>query len=160
MASRFDDISKKYHKVRQNDNDVYAAFEMYTIISLLPYESLKGKTVLVLACGTGPFCRIAVELGAESVIRVDISSEMINIGKKIEEETGKLGEFDVIWAPYLIMYAKDIVNLKQMIQVAYDNLKPSSRFITLVLQPIVGDSWPPDNAQIRKYGRTINLTSN
>ncbi|CAG8753059.1 20044_t:CDS:2 [Dentiscutata erythropus] len=35
-----------------------------------------------------------------------------------------------------------------------------SRFITFVFQPVVGDSWPPDYEQTRKYGRTFKLISN
>ncbi|CAG8794005.1 9819_t:CDS:1, partial [Racocetra persica] len=87
MASQFDDIAEKYQEVK-NDNNMHTALEIYTMVSLLPYESLKGKTVLDLACGTGVYSRIAAELGAKNVIGVDISSEMINIGIKIEEKAG------------------------------------------------------------------------
>ncbi|CAG8836358.1 34187_t:CDS:2, partial [Racocetra persica] len=162
MVSQFDVIAEKYHEVK-NDSNMHTALHMYTMVSLLPYESLKGKTVLDLACGSGVYSRIAAELGAENVIGVDISSVMINIGKQIEEKTGgskiqyivkdvvdigKLGEFDVVWASFLLSYAKNIDNLKQMIQVVYNNLKP-----------VAGDSWPPDNEQLRKYGKANKLIS-
>ncbi|RIB00528.1 S-adenosyl-L-methionine-dependent methyltransferase [Gigaspora rosea] len=174
MASKFCGIVEEVSNYYQKDF-TRTAIEEYTLESLIPYESLKGKTVLDLACQIGLTSRLAVKLGAESVIGVDISPKMVDIAKKFEEETGgskikyivrdvvdidKLGEFDVVWAMFLLIHAKDIGNLKKMIQVAYNNLKPGSRFIAFVLQPDVGDSWPPDNTQIKKYGREYKLTSN
>ncbi|KAF0529927.1 class I SAM-dependent methyltransferase [Gigaspora margarita] len=167
MASKFCGIAEEISNYYQT-NYTNTTFEEYTLISLLPYESLRGKTVLDLSCITGWSSRLAVKLGAESVIGVGISPKMVDIAKKFEEETGgskikyivrdivdidKLGEFDVVWAIYLLLHAKDIDNLKKRIQ-------PGSRFIAFVFQPDVGDSWPPDNTQTKKYGREFKLTSN
>ncbi|KAF0532596.1 class I SAM-dependent methyltransferase [Gigaspora margarita] len=174
MASKFCGIVEAMENHYQKDI-TNTAVEEYTLESLIPYESLKGKTVLDLACQLGSTSRLAVKLGAESVIGVDICPKMVDIAKKFEEETGgskikyivrdvvdidKLGEFDVVWAMFLLVHAKDIDHLKKMIQVAYNNLKPGSRFIAFVLQPDVGDSWPQDNTQIEKYRREFKLTSN
>ncbi|CAG8753302.1 39864_t:CDS:2 [Gigaspora margarita] len=137
MASKFCGIAEEISNYYQT-NYTNTTFEEYTLISLFPYKSLRGKTMLDLSCITGWSSRLAVKLGAESVIGVGISPKMVDIAKKFEEETGgskikyivrdivdidKLGEFDVVWVIYLLLHAKDIDNLKKRIQVAYNNLK-------------------------------------
>lgn len=51
---------------------------------------VRGRAVLDVACGTGFYARECVRLGAQRVVGVDVSSEMIAVARRAEEQD-KLG---------------------------------------------------------------------
>eukprot|EP01132_Coremiostelium_polycephalum_P005710 gene5710-7105_t len=117
-----------------------------TISDLLP--DIKGKTVLDLGCGCGWFIKRALDLGAEKVIGVDISSEMLNETKrvvgennsKVELINSSMEEFeipensvDVVVSSYAIHNVPDYSSLVGKIK---NVLTPQGKFIFLVLHPI------------------------
>ncbi|KAK4541275.1 hypothetical protein LTR36_008191 [Oleoguttula mirabilis] len=50
---------------------------------------VQDLTILDLACGSGLYSRMVIELGARTVTAVDISSEMLRIGQSIEDSAAR-----------------------------------------------------------------------
>jgi toxoflavin synthase len=113
---------------------------------------LTGLSVLDLACGDGQSTRLLKRWGAARVVGVDVSEQMIGLARQQEQAQplgieyrvadvatlGRIGEFDRVSAAYLLHYAPDREQLRQMVQTVYDNLKPGQRFVANVpnvLQP-------------------------
>lgn len=110
---------------------------------------LRGLRVLDLACGTGFYTRLLKEGGAESVVGVDLSPEMIRVAESIDherplgvtyrvgnaEELSGLGAFDLVTAVWLLNYADTRADLLHMARGAYANLAPGGRFVTFTINP-------------------------
>eukprot|EP00756_Hemistasia_phaeocysticola_P050691 Hpha_TRINITY_DN25886_c0_g1::TRINITY_DN25886_c0_g1_i1::g.20008::m.20008 len=93
-------------------------------------DLVKGARALDIASGEGRFARILVELGAGSVVGLDLSGDMVKIAQEIEEKAPKGikygvhdilkpldtapygGAFDVISCCYLLCYANTLDMLK------------------------------------------------
>jgi SAM-dependent methyltransferase len=129
---------------------------------------LAGCSVLDLACGDGMGTRLIRRWGADRVVGVDVSSQMVALARQAEEAQplgieyrvadamtlGKIGEFDRVTAAYLLHYAKDREELRRMVRTVYDNLKPGQRFVASVanlLRP------PQPVVDHRKYGFSFRL---
>ncbi|MFI8688275.1 class I SAM-dependent methyltransferase [Rossellomorea sp. NPDC077527] len=108
---------------------------------------LMGKRVMDLGCGTGELSRYCIEMGASSVIGVDISSKMINRAQKVNpngkiqyiccpiEEMNWDGEaFDVIVSSLSLHYIKDYDSLVRKLHTV---LKRDGIFIYSIEHPIV-----------------------
>jgi SAM-dependent methyltransferase len=112
--------------------------------------------------------RLLKRWGAAGVVGVDISPQMIGLAQQQEDAEpmgleyrvadattlGKIGEFDRVCAAYLLHYAQNRHQLRQMAQTAYDNLKPGQHFVASianVLQP------PQPVFDQRKYGFSFRL---
>jgi SAM-dependent methyltransferase len=129
---------------------------------------LTGRSVLDLACGDGMGTRLLKQWGAARVVGVDISPQMIALAQQREDAEplgieyrvadaatlGRIGEFDRVSAAYLLHYAENRDQLRQMAQTAYDNLKPGQQFVASIaniLQP------PQPVFDQRTYGFSFRL---
>jgi len=129
---------------------------------------LTGLSVLDLACGDGMGTRLLGRWGAARVVGVDISPQMIALARQQEEAQplgieyhvadaaalGRIGEFDRVTAAYLLHYAENREQLRQMVQTVYHNLEPGQHFVASianVLQP------PRPIVDHRKYGFAFRL---
>lgn len=106
-----------------------------------------GLSILDLGGGTGFRARQAIEAGAKSVDVVDLSGEMMSIGKQIEASLGcdqvswheadiskpldhlPLGSYDLVMANWLFDVASSIPMLEGMWRNIVANLKPGGRFV-------------------------------
>lgn len=121
----------------------------------------KGKSVLDLACGTGFYTREIKLRGADTVVGVDNSAEMLQIASSIEGENPRgisyitqdianmenLGNFDICTAMYLLNYAPDKAGLVNMCKNIAKNLKPGGRMLSFQLNPEI--NW--DDGYYKKY---------
>jgi ubiquinone/menaquinone biosynthesis C-methylase UbiE len=88
----------QYLELRENKKGLNEVLEIPAFRELLP--DLKGKTILDLGCGFGESCKWYVTKGAEKVIGIDISENMIKKAKecfsdkKIEYVNISMEEFD------------------------------------------------------------------
>jgi ubiquinone/menaquinone biosynthesis C-methylase UbiE len=140
--------------------------EWYSLRSRL--GELTGLSVLDLACGDGMGTRLLRQWGATRVEGVDISPQMIALAQRREDAEpigisyrvadaatlGKIGEYDRVCAAYLLHYAENREQLRQMARTAYDNLKPGQQFVASIaniLQP------PQPVFDQRKYGFSFRL---
>ena len=78
----YDDSSfyKEYREMREKDLNANVLIEIPTIKSMLP--DLKGKRILDLGCGNGTMSKYFIENGAEYVLALDISKNMIEEAKE------------------------------------------------------------------------------
>jgi SAM-dependent methyltransferase len=129
---------------------------------------LAGCSVLDLACGDGMGTRLIRRWGADRVVGVDVSPQMIALAQQREDAEpmgieyrvadaatlGRIGEFDRVTAAYLLHYAENRQQLLQMVRTAYDNLAPGQIFVAAIaglLQP--GQT----GVDQRKYGFSYRL---
>lgn len=145
MVTDYNSIALDYQKTKANSIKQYS--EAYTLFQRL--GDVRGKRVLDLACGDGYYSRAIRLAGAEAVLGVDVSREMIQLGQTIEAEKplgieyrvgdvaelGLVGSFDVVTAVFLLQYAADENGLQQMVDCIYLNLKPGGRFIAITGNP-------------------------
>lgn len=117
------EFNLKYDKMRTEDPyNANELIEIPTMHALVP--DVTHKRVLDLGCGYGTQCRKMVELGADYVLGIDISSHMIsqaneqNKEEKIEyqvlamEDLNTLNyKFDVIVSSLAIHYVEDFKRL-------------------------------------------------
>jgi toxoflavin synthase len=138
--TQYDQIAEQYKEIKQHD--------IYRIISYTMSHHLgdvTGRSVLDLACGEGSSTRPIKQMGARRVVGVDISEEMIRLAREAEakqplgidyvvcaaQELGRIGEFDVVTATFLLTYAKNREELHAMARTAYQNLRPGCRFLAI-----------------------------
>lgn len=159
--AQYDKIAEQYKKVIQGVT--IRLIELYSLQQL--YGDVIGKSVLDMACGGGISTRMIKQLGAGHVVGIDQSAEMIRLARQQEAEdplgieyiqmdasqAGRIDEFDIVTAAYLLHYAPTREQLLKMCQIAYANLKPGQRFIvsnTNIEQP------PEKYGGFEKYGLT------
>ncbi|AUX41133.1 methyltransferase UbiE [Sorangium cellulosum] len=158
MPTQYDAIAEEYQRAKR-----LVAFDVFEHTLLGRLGAVDGMSVLDLACGEGFNTRKLKQLGAGRTVGVDISEEMIRLARDQEErrplgieyvcsaveQLGKLGEFDLVTAVFLLNYAESPDALVRMGQVVYENLKPGQRFVTI--NENCG-KWAPHAARYRKYG--------
>lgn len=164
MQSIYDNpvFFERYLKLRENPKSVNELVEKPTMFSLLP--DLTGKKVLDLGCGVGDHLQIYLELGAEKVVGLDLSSAMLeqaqhNFAKNGWKPTAYQfynlpmqqldqidGKFDVITSSFAFHYIEDFADLLTKIR---QKLAPNGTLIFSQEHPITtcfrgGDRWEKD----------------
>ncbi|MDT9687838.1 class I SAM-dependent methyltransferase [Streptomyces sp. P9(2023)] len=145
--------------VQQYDK-IGEAFEGFKSLPMIRYGEVpsflglvgdvRGKSILDLACGTGFYGREFKRRGAEDVLGVDISVEMIAAAREIEQreplglryEVGDVAElgpldrsFDIALAVQCLNYAEDIATLERMCRSIHRSLVPGGAFYMLCQRP-------------------------
>lgn len=145
MAAEYDSIANQYRKSKKLPFRRHV--EWYTYKKML--GDVAGRSVLDLACGEGFYSRRIKKDGAAQVVGVDISEKMIELAVKREAqdqlgitytvgdvtELGKIGNFDLVVASYLLNYAQTKERLLDMCRTIFANLKPGGRFISVNNNP-------------------------
>lgn len=146
MSTQYNAIGTKYNQIHTLPA---AVPERDSVTNAL--GSVKDLRCLDLACGTGRYSRLLIELGASSVVGVDISSAMVDGAKaasagderlsfavgdcsvptKLYSETDGEGPFDLVFAGWFLNYAPDYATLVNMWRNVVLNLKPGGRFVCL-----------------------------
>jgi 2-polyprenyl-3-methyl-5-hydroxy-6-metoxy-1,4-benzoquinol methylase len=124
LDTDYDQIAAQYKRAKLQPWRTH--IERYTLLRLA--GEVQGKAVIDLACGDGYYSRELRRLGAARVVGVDVSHEMIRLGKA-EEARQPLGleyrvedarrldmplQFDLAFAAYLLNYAHTAEELTQM----------------------------------------------
>ncbi|MCX6756541.1 MAG: class I SAM-dependent methyltransferase [Candidatus Nomurabacteria bacterium] len=136
--------SEKYVEVTEQDR-IKRFVQFKEFLRLI--GDVNGKKVLDVGCGNGKPTRDMARMGAE-VIGYDVSEELINIAKKIEEKT-PLGikyfaaggppegysDFDLVSAVMVLPCAENQEQLNGMFHDAYSSLKDKGRFVSILLNP-------------------------
>lgn len=122
----------EYKEMRETKVNANELIEIPTIKSMLP--SIKGKRILDLGCGNGSMSKHFIEQGAEYVLALDISENMIeeakekNNDKKIKyavlgmEEISSIKEkFDLVFSSLAFHYIEDFTKLTSDINSLLNN---------------------------------------
>ena len=145
MNAQYDGIAETYQRTRESPIRVH--IEEYTFLNLI--GDVSGKRILDLACGDGFYSRRLKQLGAEHVVGVDVSEQMIRLAIDQErirpagveyicsdvEHMADLGEFDEVVAAYLLHYARSEDGIRRMCRNIKNHLGNGGRFVTLNENP-------------------------
>jgi len=108
-----------YHAGTQDKDNVWHFYiEKPAMIKFLKRE-IKGKKVLDLGCGSGPFVKKLIALGAEKVSGIDLSSGLIAIAKRenpisdfyvgdAKKTPFENSEFDIVSSSLMVHYFKEL----------------------------------------------------
>jgi SAM-dependent methyltransferase len=164
MDTDYDQIAGQYRRAKRQPWRTH--IERYTLGRMT--GDLNGRAVLDLACGEGYYTRELKRWGAERVVGVDQSRGMIELAAD-EEAREPLGleyrvadartlemaePFDLVFAAYLLNYARTVEELTQMGRAVSRALKPGGRFVTVNNNPAEPVSNFPTG---RAYGYTKRL---
>ena len=165
MAATYDKFANQYKASKTLPFREY--IEWYSYHKLL--GNISQRSVLDLACGEGFYTRRIKQMGAETVVGVDISEKMVRLAKQQEDNhplgigyiiddvmaLGKIGSFDLVVASYLLNYARTKEQLLKMCRTISVNLNPGGRFVSINNNP----DQPPESFPIcKKYGFTKSLS--
>ena len=133
------------------------------------HGKLEGMRVIDLACGEGHYTRRLREAGADDVLGVDISSEMIRMAREGESNepigcryaVADVTDYmcddpvDLVVAMYLLNYATSPEELDGFVQAAFRFLRPGGRFVGFNDNP---NSDPSAHGSMARYGfeRTVD----
>lgn len=164
MTTDYNKISEQYKKAKLQP--WREAVEAHSLMDLV--GDMSGKKVIDVACGEGHFTRRLRQAGAEQIMGIDISEEMIKLANAQEtadpmgieyvvedaraEEPGR--DCDLAVAAWLLVYAHDRDELAQMCRGLARLLKPGGRFVTYTTNPDLYEYTLPDYT---KYGFTVQL---
>lgn len=163
----FDTIAEGYKQLDTGMTPVRRFSEIYSLLNII--ERLDGDSILELACSDGFFSRLLKQTGAGLVMAVDLSPKMIEAAKAYESkeplgityrvgsimDMGVLGQFDLVFSPFVMSYAKDRYELLEMCRILYGNLKPGGRLVSMNDNP---DLMPDSETGFFKYGKTKRIT--
>ena len=134
-----------YKKLRDKASSLNDAIEQPALWSMIG-DSLEGLSVLDLGCGFGSFARKARTLGANAVLGVDVSENMLTEARKrtsdarikyqrasIEDLTLEERAFDLVVSSLMLHYVKDYESALQKIA---SYLRPGGRLVFSVEHPI------------------------
>ena len=129
---------------------------------------LSGSSVLDLGCGEGHYTRLLRQLGADQVLGVDLSSDMVELARA-QEKSHPLGidyrvcdaaelklqtTFDLVFAGYLFNHARNREELRAQFSTVCDLLRPGGRLVALNNNP----DDPPSNFEAgRPYGYSKSI---
>lgn len=145
---QYDAIAEQYR--RSKESPLRHHVEAHTFMQLL--GDVRGKHVLDLACGEGFYTRRIRAAGAERVVGVDVSREMIQLAREEEradplgieyvradvtdlDASRGLGQFDLVSAAYLLHYSPDEAALVRMCVNIAAHVRTGGRFVTLNENP-------------------------
>ncbi len=159
-SKMFFDEYQKMRSEKINANNLIEIPIMKTFLS-----SLEGKKILDLGCGAGDMDKYFIQKGASYVLATDISENMINIAKtvnnddkidykvlKMEDLEQLQDKFDLVYSSLAFHYIEDLTKLFSDIN---DKLKCGGELIFSIESPInmcTCKMFKGDNRKIEKDG--------
>ncbi|OUT54861.1 hypothetical protein SV7mr_07080 [Stieleria bergensis] len=144
MTTEYDPLAEAYIESKLLPFRLYS--EIPNHLQLL--GDVNGQRVIDLACGDGFYTRLIKQQGAQEVVGVDVSVEMIQIAEQKELQTSlgvqyragsavdlgsmNLGSFDVASTAFLFNCARSRQELDQMFAAIADCLRPGGRLVATV----------------------------
>ncbi len=145
ISTQYDAISGQYVKGQQEhfgEND-WSKMLMYKHIS---EEDISGKTIADIGCGHAPDMKMLLDLGAERIIGVDPSVEMLKLARETNNKASVeyvQGDFDNIPLPdesVDLVFSKFSLQYSENLDQAYSEiarvLKHDGKFVALIPHPV------------------------
>lgn len=137
----FEKLARGYRKTNCKPDKLYSI--LHTVLWLVGDTS--NKTVVDVGCGDGFFTNAIASIWDNKVVGIDSSASQIELARKrgflpnIEYVQGdmfeSLPECDVINAPFVLNYARSLIELEKLLRNFYDSLKENGRLIGVVDLP-------------------------
>lgn len=158
-----------YKQLRDSNINANTLFEIPALLSILP--NIEGKKILDLGCGFGEHCQLFVEKGAEKVLGLDISKNMIEAAKlenssprieyinmPMEEAIALHQKFDLVVSSLAFHYVEDYESLLKDI---YNLLEADGELIFSQEHPLVtchsnGARWTRNEEGKKIYANISN----
>jgi SAM-dependent methyltransferase len=159
VAAEYDRVGARYQESKRLPFRRYV--EEHSMFCLLP--DLAGRSVVDLACGEGIYARKLMQAGADRVVGVDISPEMVALAERAEAaepvgaryvvaDVATVGfdePFDIAVCSYLFNYARNRDELRTLVENVHRLVRPGG--------VVVGCNDYPDNPpahfdRYRRYG--------
>ncbi|MEU5000500.1 class I SAM-dependent methyltransferase [Streptomyces sp. NPDC021622] len=169
-SAQYDAIGTRYEESKTTA--AFSAADTFTLLdALAELGGVENRRVLDVACGYGHNSRLLAQAGAQKVVGVDISPQMVHLAreKEISDPLGieyhvadaahlpDLGVFDLATAVYLFNYAPSRFVLAAMFRAIRARLGPSGRLLAIVPNPapFPERNWEPFGSRIieRRPGR-------
>ena len=135
---------EKYSRMERSVKGLEGAGEWHELKKMLP--DFRGKRVLDLGCGFGWHCRYAAENGAQSVLGIDISENMLQEARRrtedprveyrkisLEEYEYPEDSFDAVISSLALHYVESFEDICRKV---YRCLKPGGEFVFSAEHPI------------------------
>lgn len=133
-----------YERIRSNKINFNDLIETPILFSILP--SLRGKKILDIGCGMGHHAKQYSDMGAESVLGIDISEKMLAYARKhnqahnttymqmaLEDLNSLPTKFDLITSSLVFDYVE---NLDILMKDVYNLLNDNSEFVFSMSHPM------------------------
>ena len=140
-----DAFFENFRNSRSKEVNFNDCIETPILFSMLP--DLRGKKILDIGCGMGQHAKKFSEMGAESVLGIDISektleyagahnsAENIVYQRMAMEDTDQIGDqFDLVTSSLAFDYAEDFGGLMRKIR---DRMKDGAELVFSMSHPIV-----------------------
>ena len=140
-----DAFFEKYRSSRSNEVNFNDCIETPILFAMLP--DLHGKEILDIGCGMGQHAKQYAEMGAESVLGIDISEKMLEYAKAHNsagnivyqrmavEDIGTMNDqFDLVTSSLVFDYIEDFCDLMRKIQRL---MKDDAELVFSMSHPIV-----------------------
>jgi SAM-dependent methyltransferase len=147
----YNSISVKYQKTFVKPDKQFSTLP--TALHLI--GEVKNKIILDLGCGSGFFTTEFAKGGAKKVIGIDNSKKQLELAQKQLHDninykfsdifTDELPRADIVFAPYVINYAKNVEQLSALIRKIFKSLNDNGKLILVVDLPEEGNN-------LKKYG--------
>ena len=154
MSTQYIKIQRAYDELRKSDVSLIEHANVQSAVA--PF--IEGARVLELACGSGFYSYDFLKWGASAVVGVDISTAMIEEARSMastqrpysDAGTGTIdfkvadcsipvahdeGPFDLVFAAWLLNYARSGNDMIEMFRNVSLNLKEVGRFIAITPPP-------------------------
>lgn len=132
-----------YKNLRQADTGLNGALEVPALRKLLP--DLSGARILDLGCGFGDFARYARSIGADAVVALDVSQNMISEARRLTDDLSveyvcnsiegynpPSESFDLVVSSMALHYVNDY---RAVVDKVYGSLASGGKFIFSVEHP-------------------------
>lgn len=140
-----DAFFEHFQNSRSNEVNFNDCIETPILLAMLP--DLRGKKILDIGCGMGQHAKQYAEMGAESVLGIDISEKMLDYAKAhnsaenivyqrmaVEEIETINGQFDLVTSSLVFDYVEDFRGLMQKIRLL---MKEDAELVFSMSHPIV-----------------------
>jgi SAM-dependent methyltransferase len=160
-TTQYDAIASAYAET--GEMPLKLELELWSCLELL--GNIEGQRVLDAACGFGLYSRALKKVGAQRVVGFDVSEKLIAVAraKEAAEPLGVeylvgdaqalpvIGEFDLVIAPWLFMYAETPEQLETMARNLFVQLVSPGRFVAVVANPAM----QVGNRDYSEYGAMV-----
>jgi len=139
-----EDFFENFQKIRSEEVNFNSCIETPILFAMLP--DLQGKTILDIGCGMGQHAKQYSNMGAKSVLGIDISEKMLKYAQKHNsadnityrqmafEDIFKLSEqFDLITSSLAFDYAE---RFDELMKNVYSIMNDGSQFVFSMSHPM------------------------
>jgi SAM-dependent methyltransferase len=142
-----DEKAENYEKYKK-ENQLVKKMQIPSIRKIFN-NSLVGKRVIDLGCGSGGSTRILADLNPDELIGVDLSPQMIDVATKLAVSSANkikylvrdcsqpigLGQFDLVFSLHLLTHASTKDILLNMIKCMFDSTKAGGLCAGIMVNP-------------------------